>query len=166
MRALHNNIRVLRKWQGLSQTAFGALFELTRGQVASYESGVEPSLHTLMQIVGKFKLDLGNFLEEPLSQEEMRIMATQQHVRQETAVLAAHASAYAKQEGNDIDQFSLSHYDRLTPAQQRNLFNELLQQVAHLSAENQTLLAKLLKAHEDKDLYMKGLLAFSRAVHK
>ncbi len=58
MSNIAKNLRLLRKGTGLSQEAFGELFDLTRGKIASYESGTLPKIDTLLEIANHFNIGI------------------------------------------------------------------------------------------------------------
>lgn len=65
---LARNIRHLRENAGLSQIAFGKLFEASRSMVDSYENDrAEPSPSMLQKIAAHFKLPMDAFLLRDLS---------------------------------------------------------------------------------------------------
>lgn len=61
------NFRYLRNKQGLNQEEFGALFGLSRDNVASYERGVEPRLDVLSHIGKVLHISLDDLLHVDLS---------------------------------------------------------------------------------------------------
>jgi transcriptional regulator with XRE-family HTH domain len=66
------NIKKIRTTKGLSQQAFADLFELTRGNISSYEeSRAEPRIETVMQIAKYFSIPLNQFITQNLSIHEI-----------------------------------------------------------------------------------------------
>jgi transcriptional regulator with XRE-family HTH domain len=66
------NIKKIRTTKGLSQQAFAELFELTRGNISSYEENrAEPRIETVMQIANHFCIPLDQFITESLSIHEI-----------------------------------------------------------------------------------------------
>jgi transcriptional regulator with XRE-family HTH domain len=66
------NIKKIRTTKGLSQQAFADLFELTRGNISSYEeSRAEPKIETVIQIANYFSIPLHQFITENLSIHEI-----------------------------------------------------------------------------------------------
>jgi len=66
------NIKKIRTAKGLSQQAFAQLFELTRGNISSYEeSRAEPRIETVIQIANYFSIPLNQFIEQTLSIHEI-----------------------------------------------------------------------------------------------
>ncbi|MEY3451144.1 MAG: hypothetical protein RL711_970 [Bacteroidota bacterium] len=64
-----DNIRFLRSQKSLSQTSLADMFQLTRGQLASYEDGrAEPSQETLVKYADFFKLPIDALIKFDLSQ--------------------------------------------------------------------------------------------------
>ncbi|MBT1687060.1 helix-turn-helix domain-containing protein [Fulvivirgaceae bacterium PWU37] len=62
------NIKKIRTTKGLSQQAFADLFELTRGNISSYEENrAEPRIETVAQIANYFSIPLDQFIGENLS---------------------------------------------------------------------------------------------------
>jgi transcriptional regulator with XRE-family HTH domain len=68
MTMIGSNIKKIRTTKGLSQQAFASLFELTRGNISSYEENrAEPRIETVMQIANYFSIPLDQFITENLS---------------------------------------------------------------------------------------------------
>jgi len=66
------NIKKIRTTKGLSQQAFAQLFELTRGNISSYEENrAEPRIETVVQIANYFSIPLNHFIEQSLSIHEI-----------------------------------------------------------------------------------------------
>jgi len=66
------NIKKIRTTKGLSQQAFAELFELTRGNISSYEENrAEPRIQTVMQIAKYFSIPLNQFITQNLSIHEI-----------------------------------------------------------------------------------------------
>jgi transcriptional regulator with XRE-family HTH domain len=66
------NIKKIRTAKGLSQQAFAQLFELTRGNISSYEeSRAEPRIETVIQIANYFSIPLDQFIKQTLSIHEI-----------------------------------------------------------------------------------------------
>ncbi|MBT1710695.1 helix-turn-helix domain-containing protein [Fulvivirgaceae bacterium PWU5] len=66
------NIKKIRTTKGLSQQAFADLFELTRGNISSYEENrAEPKIETVIQIANYFSIPLHQFITENLSIHEI-----------------------------------------------------------------------------------------------
>lgn len=66
------NIKKIRTTKGLSQQAFAELFELTRGNISSYEENrAEPRIETVMQIANHFCIPLDQFITQSLSIHEI-----------------------------------------------------------------------------------------------
>jgi transcriptional regulator with XRE-family HTH domain len=66
------NIKKIRTTKGLSQQAFADLFQLTRGNISSYEENrAEPRIQTVMQIANYFSIPLGQFITQSLSIHEI-----------------------------------------------------------------------------------------------
>jgi transcriptional regulator with XRE-family HTH domain len=64
---LASNIRFLREESNLSQIAFAKMFDLTRGKIASYEAGIEPTLRTIVEISRHFDVSVDDLLTKDLS---------------------------------------------------------------------------------------------------
>lgn len=72
MRQIGSNIKKLRKVKGLSQQAFGELFNLTRGNISSYEEfRAEPRIEVVLQIAKYFSIPVSEFLERQLTVNEI-----------------------------------------------------------------------------------------------
>src|SRR4051812_15355984 len=66
------NIKKIRAAKNLSQQAFADLFELTRGNISSYEENrAEPKLETAIKIANHFCIPLSKFVSEVLSVNEI-----------------------------------------------------------------------------------------------
>lgn len=72
MTEIGNNIKKLRKVKGLSQQAFAELFELTRGNISSYEEHrAEPRISVILQIAKYFSIPVSELLESKLTVNEI-----------------------------------------------------------------------------------------------
>lgn len=72
MSQIGNNIKKLRKVKGLSQQAFAELFNLTRGNISSYEElRAEPKIEIAIQIAKYFSIPLSELLEKQLTVNEI-----------------------------------------------------------------------------------------------
>src|SRR5689334_13037647 len=66
------NIKKIRTTKGLSQQAFAELFELTRGNISSYEQNrAEPRIETVNQIANHSCIPLNQFITQNLSIHEI-----------------------------------------------------------------------------------------------
>ncbi len=66
------NIKKIRTTKGLSQQAFADLFNLTRGNISSYEeSRAEPRIETVVQIANYFCIPVGQFISDHLTINEI-----------------------------------------------------------------------------------------------
>ncbi|KYP16463.1 helix-turn-helix transcriptional regulator [Flavihumibacter sp. CACIAM 22H1] len=66
------NIKKIRTARGLSQQSFGELFDLTRGNISSYEeSRAEPRLETSLRIANYFSIPLEHFISRSLTVNEI-----------------------------------------------------------------------------------------------
>jgi len=66
------NIKKIRTAKGLSQLAFAELFELTRGNISSYEENrAEPRLETALRIANYFCIPLEAFITRTLTINEI-----------------------------------------------------------------------------------------------
>ncbi|ULT27864.1 helix-turn-helix domain-containing protein [Sphingobacterium sp. E70] len=60
-----NNIKKLRKVKGLSQQAFGDVFNLTRGNISSYEEmRAEPKIEIVLKIANYFGIPVQHLIEK------------------------------------------------------------------------------------------------------
>ncbi|RYY55757.1 MAG: XRE family transcriptional regulator [Chitinophagaceae bacterium] len=67
-----SNIKKIRTAKNLSQQAFADLFELTRGNISSYEENrAEPKLETVIKIANYFCIPLNKFVSDTLSVNEV-----------------------------------------------------------------------------------------------
>ncbi|MDL2214894.1 helix-turn-helix domain-containing protein [Dysgonomonas sp. OttesenSCG-928-M03] len=72
MPKIGKNIKKIRNIKGLSQQAFADLFELTRGNISSYEElRAEPRIETVVKIANYFSIPLSDFIEKELSVNEL-----------------------------------------------------------------------------------------------
>ncbi|MDR0395619.1 MAG: helix-turn-helix domain-containing protein [Tannerella sp.] len=72
MTQIGKNIKKIRNVKGLSQQAFADLFDLTRGNISSYEeSRAEPKIEAIMKIANFFSIPLADFVEKDLSVNEL-----------------------------------------------------------------------------------------------
>jgi transcriptional regulator with XRE-family HTH domain len=66
------NIKKIRNVKGLSQQAFAEMFDLTRGNISSYEeSRAEPKIEIILRIANFFGIPLADFIEKDLSVNEL-----------------------------------------------------------------------------------------------
>ena len=67
-----NNIKKLRKVKGMSQQAFGDIFNLTRGNISSYEEmRAEPKIEIVLKIANYFGIPVQHLIEKNLSVNEI-----------------------------------------------------------------------------------------------
>ncbi|HTE22924.1 helix-turn-helix domain-containing protein [Flavitalea sp.] len=72
MLKIGTNIKKIRTAKNLSQQAFADLFELTRGNISSYEeSRAEPKLESVIKIANYFSIPLNKFVSEVLTVNEI-----------------------------------------------------------------------------------------------
>lgn len=72
MSVIGKNIKKIRNVKGLSQQAFADLFQLTRGNISSYEElRAEPKIEVLIKIANFFGIPLVDFVEKDLSVNEL-----------------------------------------------------------------------------------------------
>src|SRR5918993_5743195 len=72
MLKIGTNIKKIRTARNLSQQAFADLFELTRGNISSYEEGrAEPKLESVMKIANHFSIPLNKFVSDVLTVNEI-----------------------------------------------------------------------------------------------
>ena len=72
MGKIGKNIQKIRKVKGLSQHAFAEIFQLTRGNISSYEEQrAEPKLSTVVEIAKYFGIPLDDFIAKDLSVNEL-----------------------------------------------------------------------------------------------
>jgi transcriptional regulator with XRE-family HTH domain len=66
------NIKKVRTAKGLSQQAFADLFQLTRGNISSYEENrADPKIDTVIQIANYFNIPLNQFITQNISIHEI-----------------------------------------------------------------------------------------------
>jgi len=67
-----NNIKKLRKVKGMSQQAFGDIFNLTRGNISSYEEmRAEPKIEIVLKIANYFGIPVQHLIEKHLPVNEI-----------------------------------------------------------------------------------------------
>ena len=72
MTQIGKNIKKIRNVKGISQQAFADIFDLTRGNISSYEeSRAEPKIEVIMKIANFFGIPLADFIEKDLSVNEL-----------------------------------------------------------------------------------------------
>ena len=72
MTQIGKNIKKIRNVKGLSQQAFADIFDLTRGNISSYEeSRAEPKIEVVIKIANYFGIPLNDFIEKDLSVNEL-----------------------------------------------------------------------------------------------
>jgi Predicted transcriptional regulators len=73
MTKVGKNIKSIRLVQGLSQQAFADLFQLTRGNISSYEEKrAEPRIETIVSIANYFGIPLTDFILKELTLNELK----------------------------------------------------------------------------------------------
>ena len=77
-----DNIKFLRAHTGLSQDKFGALFSVSRDNVASYERGSVPNFDTISAIVSYFHMSYDDFISSPLTEENFKTKSTKNVLKQ------------------------------------------------------------------------------------
>lgn len=71
MKYFADNLKFLRKKQGMSQGQLADNLALNRGNIASYEKGIaEPSMDNLMKIVKYFNIEFRDLVETDLANRE------------------------------------------------------------------------------------------------
>ena len=72
MGKIGKNIKKIRNVKGLSQQAFAELFQLTRGNISSYEEmRAEPKIEVIISIANYFGIPLNDFVQKDLSVNEL-----------------------------------------------------------------------------------------------
>lgn len=72
MTQIGKNIKKIRNVRSLSQQAFADLFQLTRGNISSYEEyRAEPKIEVILKIANYFGIPLNDFIEKELSVNEL-----------------------------------------------------------------------------------------------
>lgn len=72
MTHIGKNIKKIRNVKSLSQQAFAELFDLTRGNISSYEEArAEPKIEVIIRIANFFGIPLTDFIEKDLSVNEL-----------------------------------------------------------------------------------------------
>jgi len=72
MTHIGNNIKKIRKLKRLSQQAFADFFDLTRGNISSYEeSRAEPKIEVIIRIANFFSIPVTDLIEKELSVNEL-----------------------------------------------------------------------------------------------
>lgn len=87
------NIKKLRSVRNLSQQAFAELFNLTRGNISSYEElRAEPKIEVAIKIANYFSIPLEQFLTKPLSVNEILNFSDYFNEEQQKKILKNFAS--------------------------------------------------------------------------
>ena len=72
MTLIGKNIKKIRNVKGFSQQSFADIFDLTRGNISSYEeSRAEPKIEVIIKIANYFGIPLNDFIEKDLSVNEL-----------------------------------------------------------------------------------------------
>ncbi|MDR2954907.1 MAG: helix-turn-helix domain-containing protein [Prevotella sp.] len=72
MTQIGKNIKKIRNVRGMSQQAFADLFELTRGNISSYEEfRAEPKIEVIIKIANFFGIPLADLIEKDLSVNDL-----------------------------------------------------------------------------------------------
>ena len=72
MTHIGKNIKKIRNVKGLSQQSFADMFDLTRGNISSYEeSRAVPKIEVMMKIANYFSIPLADLIEKDLSVNEL-----------------------------------------------------------------------------------------------
>lgn len=83
------NIKKIRSVKGLSQQAFADLFNLTRGNISSYEEQrADPKIDIILQIANYFSIPIEKFIQKDLSVNELLNFKSAVVVEAEKFVLA------------------------------------------------------------------------------
>jgi transcriptional regulator with XRE-family HTH domain len=70
MNFIPNNLKVLRKLTGLSQSEFAERVGLNRGNITSYERGVaQPGISAIQRMAAYFNVDMLEFIQTDLSKK-------------------------------------------------------------------------------------------------
>ncbi len=87
MTRIGSNIKKIRTTKGLSQQAFADLFELTRGNISSYEeSRAEPRIEFVIKIANYFGIPVEKFITDNLTINEIlrfngdKLMEEEHHI--------------------------------------------------------------------------------------
>jgi transcriptional regulator with XRE-family HTH domain len=87
MTKIGSNIKKIRTAKGLSQQAFADLFEISRGNISSYEeSRAEPRIETVIKIANYFSIPVENFITQSLTVNEIlkyngdKLIDTENHI--------------------------------------------------------------------------------------
>lgn len=129
MNYFSKNIKTLRTQLNLSQEAFGLLFDLSKSNVKSYESGFFPKLEKFIQIMDHFALDPSKFILLDMETESVRRSDQSTDDSREEMINRFVTSGVAKQ-----DQFK--YLDDFTPAQLKDLLIKTTQAKEELLKEN------------------------------
>lgn len=128
------NIKKIRNIKSLSQQAFADLFELTRGNISSYEEmRAEPKIETLLQIAKYFSIPLEDFIDKDLSVNELLHFKSSLVMEPEKFALAQKIVPITFVAGNYMQEYILN-YDK----------EEYVNQLPHISVPYNTTKQKLL----------------------
>lgn len=85
------NIKKIRTTKGLSQHAFADLFELTRGNISSYEeSRAEPRIETVVRIANYFCIPLDHFITQNITINEILKFNGDKLIEEENHIIKLH----------------------------------------------------------------------------
>jgi transcriptional regulator with XRE-family HTH domain len=91
MTQIGKNIKKIRNVKGLSQQSFAELFDLTRGNISSYEeSRAEPKIEVMIKIANFFGIPLADLIEKDLSVNELLHYNTRLVVETEKLKITRH----------------------------------------------------------------------------
>ena len=91
MTHIGKNIKKIRNVKGLSQQSFADLFDLTRGNISSYEeSRAEPKIEVMIRIANFFGIPLSNLVEKDMSVNELLHYNTRLVIETEKLKTARH----------------------------------------------------------------------------
>lgn len=71
MKHFAENLKLLRKAWGLSQTDMSNKFEVSQSTYGRWEDGAEPNLDTLLALAAFFKVPFGDFITKELKPEDV-----------------------------------------------------------------------------------------------
>jgi len=113
-----HNIKLIRRTFDLTQKEFGALFNIPRSTVTTYESGISPSFAMVAAICARYNLDLNAFtLHKANSLSELQATFTVQDTEQE------------------LVNILMAKYIEANPAGQQTMFKTLAQRFVKLKNE-------------------------------
>ena len=160
MNFISNNLKFLRHFSGLSQQQFANLFNLNRGNIASYENGsAEPNIENLIKIAEYFHIDLVTLvrhnlhkiegIERKIENEELVIKEIEQRKQQKTSGLPS-GFLVLKQISSDNDEANSKALMEISQlfSEKYQMLNQIIDNFKNLQSIEQQILEKSISLQE------------------